>query len=147
MNKTPLSVEEAQAYLQNDFRHDLRTWFTFEGLYKGCDFIPHMDSHFNPSRPISLMIGNDARRSHIFAAAFRVMIELTQSIWNGDGGEAAAVKFCKEKGWPICSAGLGGPLLSVENMVREARLVPDNEKNVEFYNAAMALFSKIMQRP
>jgi len=37
-----------------------------------------------------------------------------------------------------------GPLLSVETMVREARLVPDNEKNVAFNNAAMVLFSKIM---
>lgn len=93
-----------------------------------------------------MMIENDARRSHIFAAAFRVMIELTQSIWNGDGGEAAAVQFCKDKGWPICSAGLGGPLISVETMVREAGLVPDNEKNVEFYNAAIALFSTIMAK-
>ncbi len=146
MDKTPLCREEAEAYLRRYFRHDLRLWFTFDGLYAGCQFIPHMDDHFNPGRPYTHMINNDARRSHIFAAAFRAMIEITQSIWKGDGGEDAAVQFCKEKGWPICSAGMGGPLLDVDIMLREAKLLPEEagSSNAKFYDDAVALFREIL---
>ena len=148
MDKTPMSKEEAVIYLQHDFRHDLRLWFTFDGSYAGCEFIPHMDDHFNPGRPYNYMINNDARRSHVFAAAFRVMVETTQSIWKGDGGEEAAIQFCKDKGWPICSAGMGGPLLDVDIMLREAKLLPEepDSSNAKFYNDAVALFREILTK-
>ena len=147
MDKAPLQQDEALAYLQHDFKHDLKTWFTIRpGGWGDCDAILHMDDHFNPGRPYNHMINNDARRSHVFAAAFRVMIETTQSIWNGEGGETEAIQFCKEKGWPICSAGMGGPLLDVAIMLREARLLPEepDSSNAKFYNDAVALFRTVM---
>lgn len=139
------AVGECESYLQNNFRQDLKTWFTIRpGGWGGCDAILHMDDHFNPGRPYTHMINNDARRSHIFAAAFRAMVEITQSSWKGDGGEDAAVQFCKENGWPICSAGMGGPLLDVDAMVQEAGLSPQNRQDTEFYNHAIAIFRSIM---
>ena len=92
------------------------------------------------------MLNNDARRSHIFAAAFRVMIEITQSVWKGEGGEPEAIRVSKEKDWPICSAGLGGPLLDVDIMLREAKLLPEesDSSNAKFYNDAVALFREIL---
>ena len=94
------------------------------------------------------MINSNVRRSHIFAAAFRVMVETTQSIRNSDGGEAAAIQFCKEKGWPICSAGMGGPLLDVDIMLREANLLPEeaSSSNARFYNGAVALFREMLAK-
>ena len=147
MDKALLLQDEALVYLQHDFNQDLKTWFTIRlGGWRGCDAILYMEDHFNPGRPYNHMINNDARRSHIFAAAVRVMIEITQSIWNGDGGEEAAIQFCKEKGWPICSAGMGGPLLDVDIMLREARLLPEepDSSNAKFYNDAVALFREIL---
>ena len=148
MDKTSMIIEEAEEYIRRDFKHDLRLWFTFDGSYAGCQFIPHMDDHFNPGRPYNHMINNDARRSHVFAAAFRVMVETTQSIWKGDGGEEAAIQFCKDKGWPICSAGMGGPLLDVDIMLREAKLLPEepDSSNAKFYNDAVALFREILTK-
>lgn len=143
MDKTAISKEEALDYLLHDFNRDLRTWFRFEGQWKGCDFIPHMDAHSNPDRPYDHMIERDAHRSHIFAAAFQAMVEFTQTIWKAKG-EDAAVQFCKERGLPICSAGLGGPLLSVDIMLHEAELVPENPKNEPFYDEAVALFKEVM---
>ncbi len=148
MDKTPMTIEEAEEYIRCDFKYDLRLWFTFYGSYAGCHFIPHMDDHFNPGRPYNHMINNDARRSHIFAAAFRAMIETTQAIWNGEGGEKAAILFCAEKGLPICSAGMGGPLLPADTMVREAKLLPEepDSSNAKFYNDAVALFREILTK-
>ena len=148
MDKTPLTKEEAETYLQNAFKRDLRTWFTVrKNAWGGCDSVLHMSDHFNPRRPGNHMLNNDARRSHIFAAAFRVMIEITQSVWKGEGGEPEAIRVSKEKDWPICSAGLGGPLLDVDIMLREAKLLPEesDSSNAKFYNDAVALFRTVMQ--
>ena len=143
------AVGECESYLQNNFKQDLKAWFSIrpEGL-GGCDAILHMDDHFNPGRPYNYMINNDARRSHVFAAAFRAMIEITQSIWKGDGGEKAAIQFCKEKGWPVCSAGMDGPLLDVGIMLREAKLLPEgaSSSNARFYNGAVALFREMLAK-
>jgi len=149
MDKTLLDKEEAEAYLLNNFKQDLKAWSSIhpEG-WGGCDAILHMDDHFNPGRPYNHMIDNDPWRSHVFAAAFRVMVETTQSIWKGDGGEKAAIQFCKEKGWPVCSAGMGGPLLDVDIMLREANLLPEepDSSNAKFYNDAVALFREILTK-
>ncbi len=148
MDKTPLQQDEALVYLQHDFNQDLKIWFTIRpGGWRGCDAILYMEDHFNPGRPYNHMINDDARRSHVFAAAFRAMLEITQSIWKGEGGEDAAVQFCKEKGWPICSAGMGGPLLDVDIMLREAKLLPEepDSSNAKFYNDAVALFRTVMR--
>lgn len=144
MDNTPLNKAEAEEYLRDNYIYDLYTWFTIRrGAYIGCDFIPHMDDQNNVHRPSGHMINNDARRSHIFAAAFRAMVELTQEVIKKDG-ESAAAEYCKQHGWPLCSAGLAGPGWAAEKMAGEARLLPDSEKYVPFYDGAVALFRELL---
>ena len=145
MDKTPLEREEASRDLLDCFRSDLRTWFKVEPdiTYPGGVIVLFLDAHFNPGRPTNNLINNDARRSYIFAAAFRVMIELTQAVIKEQGNEVAA-EFCKHRGWPRCSAGLGGMQLPPEQMAKEADLLPDHRSYVPFYDGAVALFRELM---
>ena len=140
-----IDEKEAADYLRHDFRCDLASWFVIShGTWRGCDIILHMESHFNVHRPENRMVANDARRSYLFASAFRVMLEMTQAKLKEEGEDAAA-ELCKKKKWPICSAGLGGFLLPVSDRVREAELIPDAPKHIPFYDETCQFFRKIMR--
>ena len=89
------------------------------------------------------MIANNTRRSYLFAAAFRCMLEISQAKLKKEGEEALA-ELCKKMNWPICSAGLGGFLVPIENMVREAELIPDVQKYAPFYDDACQVFRKVL---
>ena len=145
MNKTPLMRDEAICYLRDCFADDLGKWFAIKpcSAYHGCGIVLFMDDQHNPHRPYNHIVENDARRSYIFAAAFRAMIELTQTAIKEHGEEAAA-EFCKRHGWPLCSAGLGGMLVPPEQMAKEAHLVPDSRTYVPFYDNAVILFRELM---
>ena len=145
VDRTPIDREEASRYLYDCFLSDLRMWFTIEP-YRACPecyIVLFMDDQHNPNRPYNHLINNDPRRSHIFAAAFRAMIELTQAVIR-EQGEAAAAEYCKSRGWPLCSAGLGGMLLPPEQMAKEANLFPDSRSYVPFYDKAVTLFRELM---
>ena len=145
MDKVPLGSEEAILYLCDCFLNDLRQWFTIKPYRAcpGCGIVLFMDDQHNPSRPYNHLINNDARRSYVFAAAFRAMIEQIQSVMRKQG-EAAAAAACKSRGWPLCSAGLGGMLLPPEQMAKEAHLFPDCRSHVPFYDNAVVLFRELM---
>lgn len=145
MDKSPLTKEEAVFYLANLFHEDIESWFTVNhGGWLGCDIVLHMERHFNRNRPISNMVANNPRRSYVFAAAFRAMLEATRPLFTDEGDEAAAARFCKERGWPLCSWGLCGFRAPVDSMVRAADLVPDAKSYVDFYEDATELFRRIM---
>lgn len=105
------------AYASHQFASDLQRWFAITHHAQsgsGVDFIPFMEAYFNPRR-------GDAP-SYQLAAAVYVMIVASQIILRDFEREEAA-RMCREKGWPVCSAGMGGFLHPIR-MVYEADLLP-----------------------
>ena len=120
------------AYVPHQFASDLHQWFaitTHAQSGTGVDFVPFMEAYFNPQR-------SDAP-SYQLAAAVYVMIVASQIILR-DFERAEAARMCREKGWPVCSAGMGGFLHPIR-MVYEADLLPrPGSADVPGYLEAMA---------
>jgi hypothetical protein len=145
MRRNPLTEKEAQEYLLKFFRSDLRTWFNVDSCgWKGCGIIANLGGTFNTNRPYNRII-IDARRSHVFAAAFCAMLEQMRSI-NDEKGLDGVSEYCRCHQVPMCSAGLAGlDQLPVCDMLRQAELVVENKNNLPFYEGALNLFRSLVR--
>lgn len=146
MQRDSLTEEDARLYLEDDFRDDLGRWFSIDyRRWNGCGFIGNLTDSGNPNRPHNRLLLYNARRSHVFAAAFRAMLERMRSVNNEKGLDGVA-EFCRQHEWPMCSAGLAGlDGLSVSDMIKQAELNPENKNNIPFYKQAVEMFGRLMQ--